>query len=88
MDNDKGDFSGSVYLFSTTDGSLIHEAFDYFGWSVSLSNDAVAVGSIWDNDKGIMSTLFIKVHSEIKKNFLDLQTEQSFLFVIWLFICM
>ena len=51
-DDDSGEDSGSVYLFNTTDGQLIKkltapdgEAEDYFGSSVSLSGDKVAIGA-------------------------------------------
>ena len=60
--DDKGIDSGSVYLFSTTDGSLIQKltaddgaSGDKFGYSLSLSNDILAVGSPFDNDKGFHS---------------------------------
>ena len=56
---DKGYKSGSVYLFNTTDGSLIHKLTaddgannDHFGFSVSLSDGFIAVGSNYDDTKG------------------------------------
>ena len=60
-DDDKGTDSGSVYFFkrsgttwsqdaklSANDG----QAYDYFGYSVSLSGDYAVVGAYLDNDKG------------------------------------
>ena len=60
-DDDKGSSSGSAYLF-TTDGSFISKltapdgaSDDWFGYSISLSGEVVAVGSPWDDDKGSRS---------------------------------
>jgi hypothetical protein len=63
-DDDKGDYSGSAYIFrwdgtswsqqqklTASDGA----AWDYFGWSVSISGDLAIVGAWGDDDKGIDS---------------------------------
>ena len=61
---------GSIYLFRTTDESLIHKltaedgaAYDYFGGSVSLSTEVVAVDAPGDDDKGDYRWI---AHSETK----------------------
>ena len=60
----KGSMSGSAYVFVRDvtgwsqqakliagDGAFL----DFFGWSVSISGDTVAVGANWDDDKGANS---------------------------------
>ncbi|MGI6496310.1 MAG: FG-GAP repeat protein [Kiritimatiellia bacterium] len=60
-DDDKGDNSGSAYVFtrSGTAWSLQAKltaadgaALDYFGYSVALAGDTALVGAYWDDDKG------------------------------------
>ncbi len=60
-DDDNGDRSGSAYIFVrdgdewTQEAKLTAddgEAYDYFGWSVSLSGDRALVGASGDNDNG------------------------------------
>ena len=56
-------FEGSVYVFRTVDGGLSWSEAqklvasdgavnDYFGYVVSVSGDVLAVGSVFDDDKG------------------------------------
>ena len=63
-DGDLGARSGSVYVFRRTDGQwqqsakLIPQdgaASDYFGYSVSVSNDIIVVGAHGDDDGGDLS---------------------------------
>ena len=58
-DDDKGESTGSAYLFDTTTGSLLQKftapdgsALDQFGLSVALSNNTALIGSIGDDDNG------------------------------------
>ncbi len=58
-DYNNGSDSGSAYLFDTTTGSLLHKftapdgsAFDRFGWSVALSENAALIGAYGDDDNG------------------------------------
>jgi FG-GAP repeat protein len=58
-DDDFGNESGSVYLFSASSGGQIAKLipndgapFDFFGISVSISNGVVAVGARNDDDNG------------------------------------
>ncbi|MDY7008960.1 MAG: PEP-CTERM sorting domain-containing protein, partial [Cyanobacteriota bacterium] len=59
LDDDKGENSGSAYLFDTTTGSLLQKftapdgsANDNFGLSVALSSNTALIGSRLDDDKG------------------------------------
>ena len=61
LDDDKGDNSGSVYIFNT-DGTYITKitapdgaADDYFGYSVAISDTAIVVGAYGDDDNGGLS---------------------------------
>ncbi|NEQ41635.1 MAG: hypothetical protein F6K40_37765 [Okeania sp. SIO3I5] len=61
-DDDKGDRSGSAYLFDTTTGNLLHKltapdgsAHDYFGRSVAVSDNIALIGSYLDDDNGTNS---------------------------------
>lgn len=60
-DDDKGDSSGSVYIFKRDGTSWIEQpkltasdgaASDYFGISVSINGDYAIVGAEYDDDKG------------------------------------
>ncbi|OQX02531.1 MAG: hypothetical protein BWK80_57685, partial [Desulfobacteraceae bacterium IS3] len=61
-DDDKGGKSGSAYIFRrNSDGSWTQQAkltaddgaaYEYFGYSVSISGDYALVGAYWDDDKG------------------------------------
>jgi hypothetical protein len=60
-DDDKGDYSGSAYVFRWNGSYWLEEqkllasdgaAEDYFGRSVSISGDAALVGADGDDDKG------------------------------------
>jgi len=60
-DDDKGDFSGSAYIFKRNGTSWSQQqkltasdgaAGDFFGDSVSISGDYATVGAVWDDDKG------------------------------------
>jgi hypothetical protein len=65
-DGDKGSFSGSAYIFTrdvagsltagwTQRAKLVAEdgaAYDWFGYSVAISGDTVAVGAYYDDDSG------------------------------------
>ena len=60
-DDDNGDRSGSAYIFKYNGGSWIQqtkltasdgEAYDWFGWSVSMSGDYAIVGAPYDDDNG------------------------------------
>jgi len=61
-DGDGGDYSGSAYVFATTDGGATWSetaklvasdpaAGDFFGYSVSISGDVIVVGA-YQNDNG------------------------------------
>jgi hypothetical protein len=63
-DDDKGDWSGSAYIFKWDGTSWIQQqkllasdgaADDYFGLSVSISGDYAIVGAYGDDDKGSAS---------------------------------
>ena len=58
-DRDKGDRSGSAYLFDTNTGQQLQKfgasdgaSLDHFGWSVALDGNYALIGSRWDEDKG------------------------------------
>jgi hypothetical protein len=60
-DDDKGDYSGSAYIFKREGAAWLQQAkllgtdvaaVDRFGWSVSISGDYAIVGADWDDDKG------------------------------------
>jgi hypothetical protein len=63
-DNDKGDFSGSAYIFSRDQGGADNwgqvkkltasdgAEKDNFGYRVSISGDVAIVGAFYDDDKG------------------------------------
>jgi hypothetical protein len=60
-DDDKGDDSGSAYVFRFEDPNWVQQAkltasdgdaWDSFGWSVSLSADLCLVGAYMDSDNG------------------------------------
>jgi len=60
-DDDKGDYSGSAYIFKWDGTSWIQQqkltaldgaSYNEFGSSVSISGDFAIVGAHWDNDKG------------------------------------
>jgi len=60
-DDDKGDNSGSAYVFTRTGSGWTEEqkllaadgaADDYFGMAVAIDGDTVVVGASWDDDKG------------------------------------
>jgi prepilin-type N-terminal cleavage/methylation domain-containing protein len=60
-DDDKGDNSGSAYVFVRTGGTWTQQAKltapdgtagDYFGWAVAVDGDTVVVGAYGDDDKG------------------------------------
>ncbi len=61
LDDDKGDLSGSAYVFIrsgtiwTQQAKLLAidgNAGDLFGWSVSLDNDTAFIGAYWADDNG------------------------------------
>ena len=64
LDDDNGTSSGSVYAFQRDQGGVDNwgkvaksiapegEAFDYFGWSLSLSAGQLAIGAYLDDDNG------------------------------------
>ncbi len=63
-DDDKGDSSGSAYIFTRNETSWSQEAKltagdgaagDHFGWSVALSGGTAAVGALDDGDYGASS---------------------------------
>jgi len=60
-DDNKGYSSGSAYIFKRNGTSWVQQqkllasdgaAYDFFGYSVSISGDFAIVGAVWDNDKG------------------------------------
>jgi FG-GAP repeat protein len=58
-DDDNGPESGSVYLFSTSPGLQLNKLLPddgaplgFFGWSVAIDNNIIAVGAIGDDDNG------------------------------------
>jgi cyclophilin family peptidyl-prolyl cis-trans isomerase len=62
--DDGGNFSGSAYIFKRNDSTWSQQAkliasdaaaFDWFGKSVSISNQYAVIGSYWDDDKGSKS---------------------------------
>jgi hypothetical protein len=67
MDDDNGTYSGSAYIFERNAGGSENwgqvkkitpgdgAAYDNFGYSVAISGDTVAVGSPYDDDKGLNS---------------------------------
>ncbi|KAL7488917.1 hypothetical protein ACHAW6_014507, partial [Cyclotella cf. meneghiniana] len=63
LDDDKGSNSGAAYIFELNEGTGTWNqkakltaadgaAYDYFGYSVSISGNIVVVGAYVDNDKG------------------------------------
>ncbi|KAL7474070.1 hypothetical protein ACHAWX_000012, partial [Stephanocyclus meneghinianus] len=63
LDDDKGSNSGSAYIFELNESTAAWSqkakltavdgaAYDYFGWSVSMYGNVVAVGAYSDDDKG------------------------------------
>lgn len=61
FDNDKGNYSGSAYIFHRVDSEWIQQSkllasdgasIDLFGISVSISGDYAIVGAVNDDDKG------------------------------------
>ncbi len=61
QDNDKGDDSGSVYVYGRVKDKWVEqqkftprdvEAGDIFGSAVSIDGDYAIIGSLWDDDKG------------------------------------
>lgn len=61
FDDDNGIDSGSVYVFTRTGSTWTQQAKllasdgaadDRFGWSVSLDDNTVLIGAIWDDDNG------------------------------------
>ncbi|MGI6496308.1 MAG: FG-GAP repeat protein [Kiritimatiellia bacterium] len=63
-DDDKGDYSGSAYVFTRSGTAWSQQAKltasdgaydDCFGWSVALDGDTALVGAGWDGDKGYYS---------------------------------
>jgi hypothetical protein len=62
MDDDKGSYSGSAYVFQYSDANgWVQSAkltasdgaeLDFFGWSVSVSGNTAVIGSTQDDDKG------------------------------------
>jgi len=61
-DGDNGSDSGSAYLFNASTGVQITKllpsdgaAFDYFGFSIAVDNNIVAIGAYRDNDNGFRS---------------------------------
>ena len=64
FDDDKGDQSGSAYVFNRTGSNWTQQAkllasdgtvADRFGWRLSLSNDTALFGVKWDGDNGVDS---------------------------------
>jgi WD40 repeat protein len=62
QDDDNGTRSGSAYVFDASTGAQIVKlipndgaAFDFFGWSIAMSNGIVAVGAHQDGDNGTAS---------------------------------
>ena len=64
FDDDKGDQSGSAYVFTRTGSDWTQQAkllaldgtvADRFGWRLSLSNDTALFGVKWDGDNGVDS---------------------------------
>jgi FG-GAP repeat len=62
QDDDNGTRSGSAYVFDASTGVQIAklvpddgEGFDFFGWSIGISNGIVAVGAHQDGDNGTAS---------------------------------
>ena len=61
-DDDKGDYSGSAYIFVRAAGGTWSQqakltaadgaAYDYFGGSVAVDGDTAVIGAIGDNDNG------------------------------------
>ena len=60
-DDDKGDYSGSAYVFIRSGTTWTQQAkllaadgaeYDYFGLSVAISGDTVLVGAYYDDDNG------------------------------------
>ena len=61
-DDAGGYYSGKVYIFDATTGSLLHtlsnpnayetSAYDYFGFSVAISGNRVVVGASYEDDAG------------------------------------
>jgi hypothetical protein len=61
LDDDKGDMSGSAYVFTRSGTIWTQQAKllasdgtsgDLFGWSVSLDNNTALIGAYWDDDNG------------------------------------
>jgi hypothetical protein len=63
LDNDQGEFAGSVYVYQHDGSNWIEtkilasdgEAYDNFGWDVVLQEQTLVVGARWDNDNGTSS---------------------------------
>ena len=62
LDNANGAHSGSAYLFDASTGDQLFKllpddgvAEDYFGWSIAIENNMVAVGARQDGDNGVLS---------------------------------
>ncbi len=64
FDDDKGDQSGSAYVFNRTGGDWTQQAkllasdgamTDRFGWRLCLSNNTALFGVKWDGDNGVDS---------------------------------
>lgn len=59
LDDDLGDFSGSVYLFDASTGAQIAKLLptsgggpgDEFGFDVAIDSGIVAVGAVWDDNE-------------------------------------
>jgi hypothetical protein len=63
-DDDKGPYSGSVYVFTRTGGTWTQQAkltaadgaaYDRFGYAVAVDGDTIVVGAYQDDDKGTNS---------------------------------
>jgi hypothetical protein len=63
-DDDKGDYSGSAYIFRFNGSSWVQQAkllaldggdHDYFGYSVAIDGNTALVGAYGDDDKGYQS---------------------------------
>ncbi|NET41018.1 PEP-CTERM sorting domain-containing protein [Okeania sp. SIO2B3] len=61
-DDDNGTDSGSVYLFDTVTGNLLHKFIapdgavdDYFGSSITINGTYALIGSHQDDDRGLQS---------------------------------
>lgn len=66
LDDDNGHYSGSVYVFDVSTGQqrlkLLADdgdADDYFGTSVAIEEDRIAVGAQWDDDNGDSGSAYV-----------------------------